>query len=205
MNVARTPRIARWDEDLITLALSADCEPSPLFLNMRAKNIEKAFTRIGIEFRKNDLYGVFTGYHLALAKSPVNNQGRAHSNNVAPLEHMGLLFRSQPEIELCRELLRAGYLMAPLPVFVQVSDKKLRRCEPDFILVKYGMWAVVEVDGQSWHHETPAQASARLLGFTDQDVKIIRIPANIASGPEWAERSREFVDDRFEEWRKARR
>jgi hypothetical protein len=134
----------------------------------------------------------------------VNNQGRAHSQNPAPLEHGGLQFRSQAEIELFRALLKAGYLMAPLSVFVQLKNRVYRRCEPDFILVKYGIWAVVEVDGEAWHHETPAQAHARLEGFTDQSVRVIRVPANIASGPAWAENSLGYIDDRFEAWRQSR-
>jgi hypothetical protein len=61
---------------------------------------------------------------------------------------------------------KAGFLLAPLPVFIEkAADGTYRRCEPDFIVVRYGIWAVVEVDGENWHPETPQQAHARLQGF----------------------------------------
>jgi VWFA-related protein len=86
----------------------------------------------------------------------------------------------------------------------KVVDGTYRRCEPDFIVVRYGIWAVVEVDGENWHHETPQQAHARLQGFEDQGARVIRVPANIASGPEWAKRTVDYIAERFEKFKLAR-
>jgi very-short-patch-repair endonuclease len=100
---------------------------------------------------------------------------------------------------------KAGFLLAPLPVFIEKGvDGTYRRCEPDFIVVRYGIWAVVEVDGENWHHETPQQAHARLQGFEDQGARVIRVPANIASGPEWAKRTVDYIAERFEKFKLAR-
>jgi hypothetical protein len=186
-------------ETMINTALSLDArgeEEAAEFVEALAPVVTKA----GMQFEKLDLYGIFNGYRLVHA-STVNNQGRGHSQNIAQLEHGGLLFRSPAEIQLFKALLKAGYLMAPLPVFVQLANSEYKRCEPDFILVKYGLWAVVEVDGVGWHKETPAQAVSRLEGFTDQSVRVIRVPASIASGPEWAHKSLQYINERFEQWR----
>src|SRR5262249_3271568 len=73
-----------------------------------------------------------------LRGSGVNNQGRVRSDNVAPVMVDGLLFRSQPEVNLYRALRAAGICLAPLPVFVR-GGEAYRRIEPDFVLVKDGL------------------------------------------------------------------
>ena len=91
------------------------------------------------------------------------------------------------------------------PVFVHKRENhKFLRCELDFVIVRYGIWAVVEVDGEGFHHETPAQAYERLESFQDQGVKIIRVKANIASGPKWAKDVLAKIDERFEYFRNSR-
>lgn len=95
-----------------------------------------------------------------LTGSKVSNQGRVRSNNVAPLTVDGLLFRSQPEIHLYRALKALGVSFAPLPVFVR-GGESYSRIEPDFVVVHAGITMIVEVDGDTVHQETPAEAHAR--------------------------------------------
>lgn len=115
----------------------------------------------------------------------INNQGRAHSQNVASLEHDFLRFRSQPEIYLYRALKRLELPLAPLPVFVQGGDEG-RRVEPDFFVLYRGMSFVIEVDGTNWHEESPAEAYERLDFMTDEGVKEFRVEAGDCSTPEKA-------------------
>ena len=88
----------------------------------------------------------------------VTNQGRVRSDNIAARQYDGLLFRSEQEINLYRALKSAGVTFAPLPVFV-CGGNSYRRIEPDFIVVKGGMIAVIEVDGN--HQESPVEAHDR--------------------------------------------
>lgn len=67
----------------------------------------------------------------------ITNQGRVRSDNIAARAFDGLLFRSQPEINLYGALKAAGVSFAPLPVFVR-GGHDYRRIEPDFIIVKDG-------------------------------------------------------------------
>jgi hypothetical protein len=90
----------------------------------------------------------------------VTNQGRVRSDNIAARQYDGLLFRSQEEINLYRALKSPGVSFAPLPVFVR-GGKNYRRIEPDFIVVKDGMVAVIEADGDTVHQESPVEAHDR--------------------------------------------
>lgn len=83
---------------------------------------------------------------LYLAGIGLTNQGRAHSENVAPLDFEGLKFRSEPEKHFYRALKRLGVPFAPLPVFVQGGDEFERR-EPDFVLLYKGRLCIVEIHG----------------------------------------------------------
>jgi hypothetical protein len=56
----------------------------------------------------------------------ISNQGRVRSDNVAPKECDGLLFRSEAEIELYKALKSLGVSFAPLPVFIR-GGKEYRR------------------------------------------------------------------------------
>ncbi len=106
----------------------------------------------------------------------INNQGRAHSQNVAQLEDDYLLFRSQPEIHLYRALKAFGYPLAPLPVFVQGGDDT-QRIEPDFVMIYKGLCVVIEVDGKMYHDESPAKAHKRLAFLTTRGAKEFRVEA----------------------------
>jgi len=107
----------------------------------------------------------------------VTNQGRVRSDNIASKQHQGLLFRSKAEITLFRALTRARLAVSPLPVFVRIG-KSYNRLEPDFVVVYNGLTFVVEVDGDTYHRELPAEADKRLLPLTYEGVEVRRIRAS---------------------------
>ncbi len=107
----------------------------------------------------------------------INNQGRVRSDNIAIRQCDGLLFRSQPEIFLYRALKAAGVSFAPLPVFVR-GGAAYRRIEPDFVIMQAGTVMAVEVDGDTVHRETPAEAHDRTAMLTHEGVHIERVKAS---------------------------
>ncbi len=115
----------------------------------------------------------------------VTNQGRVRSDNVAPLTENGLLFRSWAEIYLYRALKELGVSFAPLPVFVRGGDS-YRRIEPDFFIIHNGIAMVVEVDGDTIHQETPAEAHDRTTMLQHEGVHIERVPASKCDSTEKA-------------------
>jgi very-short-patch-repair endonuclease len=106
----------------------------------------------------------------------VTNQGRVRSDNIASKQHQGLLFRSKAEITLFNALTRAKLAVAPLPVFVRIG-KAYNRLEPDFVVIYKGLTFVVEVDGDTYHKELPAEADKRLVPLTYEGVEVRRIRA----------------------------
>ncbi len=106
----------------------------------------------------------------------VTNQGRAHSANLAAIEHEGLLFRSDPEVLLFIALRNTGLPVMPLPVVIS-NGKQFKRIEPDFVVIKQGMTFVIELDGDFWHKESPSSAHNRLLHLESEGVRVIRISA----------------------------
>jgi hypothetical protein len=120
----------------------------------------------------------------------INNQGRVRSDNIASLEVDGLLFRSEPEINLYRELKRRGVTFAPLPVFVR-GGASYARLEPDFVVLKDGFLLVIEVDGDTYHRESPADAHRRLVPLDHEGAKIERVTAQECDTPEKAIRCAE--------------
>lgn len=106
----------------------------------------------------------------------VTNQGRVRSDNIASQQHQGLLFRSQAEVTLFKALTKARLAVAPLPVFVRIG-KTYNRLEPDFIVVYKGLTFVVEVDGDTYHRELPAESDKRLIPLTYEGVEVRRIRA----------------------------
>lgn len=115
----------------------------------------------------------------------VNNQGRVRSNKIAPLEKDGLLFRSEPEIRLYDALKQLAVPIAPLPVFVQ-GGPWYQRIEPDLLVVNKGLMMVVEIDGDTYHSELPAVASARLEMLTSHGIEVKRVRADDCSTNEKA-------------------
>ena len=104
------------------------------------------------------------------------NQGRVRSTNIAPFQHDGLLFRSNPEILLYKALKTLGVTLAPLPVFVR-GGSEYRRLEPDFVLVHSGVMMVVEVDGDEFHPEAPVEAHERLAVLMREGFQTERVRA----------------------------
>jgi len=111
-----------------------------------------------------------------LSGKGVSNQGRARSDNVAPLMADGLLFRSYPEIHLYRALKSLGVTFAPLPVFVR-GGEKYRRLEPDFVILKDGILMIVEVDGDTVHRESPQEAHDRTAMLLHEGAHVERVNA----------------------------
>lgn len=120
-----------------------------------------------------------------LAGEGVTNQGRVRSNNIPSKSADGLLFRSEPEIFLYKALKSLGISFAPLPVFVR-GGETYKRIEPDFVIVKSGVIMVVEVDGDTVHHETPAEAHARTTMLAHEGVHVERVRASECSTQEAA-------------------
>jgi hypothetical protein len=115
----------------------------------------------------------------------INNQGRVRSDNIATRTVDGLLFRSQPEIRLYQALKALGVSFAPLPVFVR-GGQSYRRIEPDFVIVHRGVTMAVEVDGDTVHRETPAEAHDRTTMLQHEGVQIERVKASDCETPEGA-------------------
>lgn len=107
----------------------------------------------------------------------ISNQGRVRSNNIASYEHDGLLFRSKPEMNMYDAMKKHGIVFAPLPVFLQ-GGKSYSRVEPDFVILIAGRLVVVEVDGASFHTETPASAQRRLELFEKEGARVERFDAS---------------------------
>lgn len=134
-----------------------------------------------------------------VAGQGIHNQGRVRSNNIASRECDGLLFRSEPEIHLYRALKAAGVTFAPLPVFIR-GGSSYSRIEPDFVILKDGVVMVVEVDGDTYHHESPADAHARLTPLGLEGATIERVRAsecvNAEAAKDYAGRLLKILDKR---------
>lgn len=138
-----------------------------------------------------------------LTGAKISNQGRVRSNNVAPLTVDGLLFRSQAEIHLYRSLKSLGISFAPLPVFVR-GGESYRRIEPDFFVVHGGITMIVEVDGDTVHQETPAEAHARTSMLQLEGVHVERIQSSECDSPEKAKGAAQKIMAAIEKLRAAR-
>lgn len=99
------------------------------------------------------------------------------SDNIATRSCDGLLFRSQPEILLYQALKSLGVSFAPLPVFVRGGDQH-RRIEPDFVVLKDGVFFVIEVDGDTVHQERPEEAHSRTTMLLHERAFFERIKAS---------------------------
>lgn len=132
----------------------------------------------------------------ALGGDGLSNQGRVRSDNLATHEHEGLLFRSEAEINLYRALKSLGLAVAPLPVFVQ-GGQSYQRIEPDFVIVKQGKTMVVEVDGDRFHQESPADADSRLAFLLEEGVQVMRINASECATPACARNAAKEVLNRL--------
>lgn len=122
-----------------------------------------------------------------LSGEGITNQGRVRSNNIANRQCDGLLFRSAPEINIYKALKSKGVAFAPLPVFLK-GGREYLRIEPDFIIVKDGLVLCLEIDGDTVHQETPAEANARTRILSDEGAIIERYAASRCDTPEKAEK-----------------
>lgn len=155
-----------------------------------ARILEKAETLFRIDQPQDRLRAVIIGPGTTepdpdwreKAKAWVNgkgltNQGRVRSNNIARKTQDGLLFRSNPEILLYEALKSVGVSFAPLPVFIK-GGHSFQRMEPDFIVIKNGVTLQIEVDGDTVHTETPAEAQTRVAMLEDEGVHVQRFAAS---------------------------
>jgi hypothetical protein len=115
----------------------------------------------------------------------ITNQGRVRSDNIASRECDGLLFRSRPEINLYQALKDLGVSFSPLPTFIR-GGRNYQRIEPDFIILRHGLMVVVEVDGDTVHRESPAEAQERLKMLEHEGARIIRVRAELCATPDLA-------------------
>lgn len=138
-----------------------------------------------------------------LIGNKLSNQGRVRSDNIAPLTVDGLLFRSHAEIHLYRALKSVGISFAPLAVFVK-GGENYRRIEPDFFIVSGGIAMVVEVDGDTVHQETPAEAHTRTSMLQHEGVHIERIQADECDTLEKAKAVTKKIMTIIEKFRMAR-
>lgn len=107
----------------------------------------------------------------------INNQGRVRSDNVAARQDDGLLFRSQSEILMYRALKELGVTFAPLPVFLR-GGPNYQRIEPDFVIFKSKLLMIIEVDGDTVHRETPAEADKRTRLFKYEGAFVEHVAAS---------------------------
>jgi hypothetical protein len=161
-----------------------------ILLNEKAKNLTRLYPNEFIEAfiistELVDDAGWRDRAKLWVSGKGVSNQGRARSDNVAPLMVDGLLFRSHPEIHLYRALKTLGVTFAPLPVFVR-GGQTYRRLEPDFVILKDGILMILEVDGDTVHQETPQEAHDRLTMLQHEGAHIERVNAKECDTPEKA-------------------
>jgi hypothetical protein len=136
----------------------------------------------------------------------VNNQGRVRSDNMPTRQEDGLLFRSLPEIHIYKALKTAGVTFAPLPVYLHGGRGagNYQRIEPDFVVFQEGRVMLVEVDGDTFHHETPAEADRRTKMFEDEGAFVRHVKATECDSPDKAATTVRELLASFERWRRAR-
>jgi hypothetical protein len=117
-----------------------------------------------------------------LSGEGISNQGRVRSSNIASRECDGLLFRSDPEIMIYKALKAKGLAFAPLPVFSK-GGIEYSSIEPDFILVKNGLIMCIEIDGDTVHTETPAEANARTRILSNEGIVVERFSSTRCATP----------------------
>lgn len=139
-----------------------------------------------------------------LSGQNVNNQGRVRSDNVAPLSADGLVFRSQPEIFFYKAMKAQGVSFAPLPVFVR-GGQSYQRIEPDFVVINNGIMMVIEVDGDTYHRETPAEAQNRTTMLELEGARIVHIQAADCDTQEKADRFAKSIITRINKLKEAGR
>lgn len=198
-------RYDNWNGGLynITAVLKIDYQT---YAQLSATELDRLKTAIGevlqavLELTEND---TFVGIALRPWGTPtegwreeavawvrgegVNNQGRVRSDSIATREHDGLLFRSNAEINLYKALKMKGITFAPLPVFIR-GGASYYRLEPDFLIIRDGCVFQVEVDGDTFHQETPVAAQARVKPMEFEGVRVRRLSSSDVDTLEKAKR-----------------
>jgi hypothetical protein len=168
--------------------------PSSLYVQFEKGDLEEAqkvLTDTLLEVEKNDNHHKSIVVAVTLKPRPdwrqlslqwlrgegINNQGRVRSDNVAARQDDGLLFRSQPEIFMYRAFKELGVTFAPLPVFLR-GGPNYQRIEPDFVLFKSKHLMIIEVDGDTVHRETPAEADKRTRLFKYEGAFVEHVAAS---------------------------
>lgn len=100
-------------------------------------------------------------------------------------------------------LKRAGLLFAPLPVFLR-GGSTYQRLEPDFIVFEKGTAMLIEIDGDSFHRESPAEAHARTSVFNVEGAFIQRVKASECSSEERALACVRQLIEQYRSWQKSR-
>lgn len=136
-----------------------------------------------------------------LSGKNVNNQGRVRSDNIASRKCNGLLFRSQPEIFMYKALKNKGVSFSPLPVFIR-GGENYKRIEPDFLIFKDGILIILEVDGDTVHKETPAEAHDRTIMLSHEGAHIERVKSSDCDTLEKADKVAQNIIHLFEKLRK---
>ena len=106
----------------------------------------------------------------ALPIGQVANNGRAHTKNVAPIEHRYFLHRSLAEAYFTEACIQKKVLFTPLPVL----GFGLRRIETDFLIFQNQKTCFCELDGPM-HRGIPQDIEeARLAEIKKEGFKVIR-------------------------------
>jgi hypothetical protein len=190
-----------FDTNVLTLYLEVPAESFGQFFRVREEVQQNIFNMLQPIIASYPFYRALGVCIVPAAKAPANwheqalawlrgdgvtNQGRVRSDNIAARQYDSLLFRSEQEINLYRAFKALGVTFAPLPVFVR-GGRDYRRIEPDFIIVKDGMVAVIEVDGDTVHRESPAEAHARTTMLSHEGAYVERVRASDCGTLEGAE------------------
>lgn len=104
-----------------------------------------------------------------------------HLSKPAPLyreiKWHGLIFRSQSEIKIAKELDHRGIAFAPGCKFRLTTGSSRQTREVDFLVYHDGQWGILEVDGP--HHALSAQADNwRDDRFRDHGISVSRFAAS---------------------------
>lgn len=183
-----------WNIDFWNFVIGTPVHLYHVMSEFERKSTEKAICKVISPFFRNDTGNDLRGVQITPLVSQaqegwrdealrfikgegLTNQGRVRSDNIASKQFKGLLFRSEAEIVLFEALTRAQLAVAPLPVFIRIG-KVYNRLEPDFVIVFKGLTFIVEVDGDTYHKELPAEADKRLVPLTYEGVEVKRIRAS---------------------------
>ena len=118
------------------------------------------------------------------SSSELSNSGRAHTSNIASIEHRHFKHRSVSECYVTEAAVRMRILFAPLAVI----GEGMKRVEPDFLIFSNKKVIFVELDGPTHQSISVELEAARLARIKSEGFTVIRFklpPINELS-LEWA-------------------